>query len=162
MLFPMKAHYAAVAMLHLAVRYHEPQPASIREVAQEHQIPLAFLTQIFQFLRSAGLVTSTRGPSGGFRLSLPPEEISLGTVIDAVYSLAPHEPDVSGSERNRSSPRFGMNSIWRCVLIWMESSSANWWPSINRYLKPCFTSRSPCSTSRCLLRRCGWAVLLAN
>ena len=97
MLFPVKAHYAAVAMLHLAVRFQHPAPSSLREIAEEHHIPLPFLTQILQHLKASGLVTATRGPTGGYRLSCSPQNISMGDIVDAVHSLAPHETDHSGT-----------------------------------------------------------------
>jgi Rrf2 family protein len=79
-----KSHYAAVAMLELAVRAEEPQPISVRDIAAEHDVPLAFLNQIFQQLKVAGLVTSVRGSAGGYRLQRSASMITLAEIIDAV------------------------------------------------------------------------------
>ncbi len=79
-----RSHYAAVAMLELAIREEEPQPVSLRGIAQMHRVPLPFLTQILQQLKVAGLVASSRGSAGGYRLKRPSSMISLAEIIDAV------------------------------------------------------------------------------
>jgi len=79
-----RSHYAAVAMLELAIRSNDPQPVSLRGISEMHQVPLPFLTQILQQLKVAGLVTSSRGATGGYRLQRPSSMISLAEIIDAV------------------------------------------------------------------------------
>ena len=79
-----RSHYAAVAMLELAIRSSDPQPVSLRGIAEMHQVPLPFLTQILQQLKVAGLVTSSRGSAGGYRLQRPSSTISLAEISDAV------------------------------------------------------------------------------
>ncbi len=79
-----RSHYAAVAMLELAIRSSDPQPVALRGIAEMHQVPLPFLTQILQQLKVAGLVTSSRGSAGGYRLQRPSSMISLAEIIDAV------------------------------------------------------------------------------
>ena len=56
-------------------------------IAREQQIPSQFLGQILQQLRAAGLIISTRGSNGGFRLSRKPATISIAEVVDAVCPL---------------------------------------------------------------------------
>ena len=56
MQIPVKAHYAAVAMLALAQRYQDGELVSARTMAEEHSVPNQFLVQILQQLRSAGLI----------------------------------------------------------------------------------------------------------
>ncbi len=87
-LLPIKAHYAAVAMLELALRYQEPIPVCLRDIADEHAIPLPFLTQILQQLRTANLVQSTRGAAGGYRLCRHPSRIHLAEIVQAVCPTA--------------------------------------------------------------------------
>lgn len=62
----------------------------IREIAGAHEIPERYLVQILLQLKGAGLVTSTRGASGGYRLARPADEISLGEVLGAIDG--PEEP----------------------------------------------------------------------
>lgn len=78
-----KGRYGVRALFDLA--YHGERVASqIREIAERQSIPARFLEQIFQDLRRAGLVSSKRGPRGGYQLTRPAREISLGDVLKAV------------------------------------------------------------------------------
>ena len=79
-----KAEYACLAIIALAKRHHEDRPLPIREIAEAQDIPATFLTQILLKLKGAGLVISTRGSSGGYRLARPPEQISLIDVLRIV------------------------------------------------------------------------------
>lgn len=84
MQLPIKAHYAVLAMLALAMRHRSGDLLAARTIASQHRIPSQFLGQILQQLRMAGLIQSTRGSSGGFRLSQAPEKISLGQILESV------------------------------------------------------------------------------
>jgi Rrf2 family protein len=79
-----KAEYACVAMLELAARYHAPEPLRIKAIADAQGIPQRFLVQILLQLKTAGLVASVRGASGGYQLARPPENISLAQVVNAI------------------------------------------------------------------------------
>jgi Rrf2 family protein len=59
-------------------------PVQIRVISERQAIPSRYLEQIFQRLRRAGLVTSKRGPGGGYTLSRSPARISLREVVEAV------------------------------------------------------------------------------
>jgi Rrf2 family protein len=79
-----KAEYACVAMLELAASHRAPQPVRIKAIADAQGIPQRFLVQILLQLKTAGLVASIRGASGGYQLARPPEKISLADVITAI------------------------------------------------------------------------------
>jgi len=79
-----RVHYAALAMLELAIRASDDAPVAIREISDRHGVPAAFLTQILRTLRAAGWVTSVRGSSGGYRLSVDPDTVSLLDIAEAV------------------------------------------------------------------------------
>ena len=83
-----KAEYACVAMLELAANYGEPQPLPIKAIAEAQSIPQNFLVQILLQLKTAQLVVSVRGASGGYQLARPPEEITLADVINAIDDRA--------------------------------------------------------------------------
>ena len=79
------------AMVDLA-QHNEDGPVQCHEIAQRQDISVSYLEQLFVRLRKAGLVESTRGPGGGFRLTRQPERIRAGDVIRAVegpIALAP-------------------------------------------------------------------------
>ncbi|AVI61305.1 Fe-S cluster assembly transcriptional regulator IscR [Halomonas sp. M1] len=78
-----KGRYAVTAMLDLALNVQHG-PTSLSDISQRQEISLSYLEQLFARLRRAGLVTSVRGPGGGYLLAMPAEEISVSQVIDAV------------------------------------------------------------------------------
>ena len=58
-----------------------PRVVQIREISQHEQIPAKFLEQILLSLKNAGLLHSKMGVGGGYHLSKPPSEISLGSIV---------------------------------------------------------------------------------
>lgn len=78
-----KGRYAVTAMLDLAIHF-EDGPITLADISQRQCISLSYLEQLFAKLRRQGLVESTRGPGGGYRLSRPPLEIPVADVITAV------------------------------------------------------------------------------
>jgi Rrf2 family protein len=90
-----KAEYACLAMLALAARRPEQPPVRIREIAEAYEIPERYLVQILLQLKGSGLVQSTRGAAGGYRLARNPEGVSVGEVLAAIDGPPepPREPD---------------------------------------------------------------------
>ncbi len=84
MILSAKSEYACLAMLELAQQFGAGRPVQVRRIAERHGIPSPFLVQILQDLKRSGLVESTRGASGGYRLTRAPEEISLAEVLETV------------------------------------------------------------------------------
>jgi len=78
-----KGRYAVMAMADLAKNYVD-EPTSLAAISLRQGISLDYLEQLFSKLRKNNLVKSSRGPSGGYRLTKPPEEIKLLSIIDAV------------------------------------------------------------------------------
>jgi Rrf2 family protein len=83
-----KTEYASLAMLELARRHEADEPVRIREIAEAQGVPGRFLVQILLQLKAAGLVTSTRGASGGYRLAREPDAISLEDIRRVVEGPA--------------------------------------------------------------------------
>ena len=78
-----KGRYAVTAMLDLAL-HHEGGPVALGDIAQRQGISLSYLEQLFTRLRRRGLVCSTRGPGGGYRLGREARHIAVADVIRAV------------------------------------------------------------------------------
>jgi Rrf2 family protein len=93
-----KTEYAAIAMLELAIRYGASEPVRIRTIAETHGVPSRFLVQILLQLKGAGLVASTRGAAGGYRLAKSPQEITLGEIMAIVEG--PPKPISSSADLN--------------------------------------------------------------
>jgi len=70
-------------MLDLSIHYGEG-PITLADIAQRQGISLSYLEQLFSRLRKKSLVSSVRGPGGGYSLGKSAEEIYVGEVISAV------------------------------------------------------------------------------
>jgi Rrf2 family protein len=67
-------------------------PISLNSVAEAENLPLSYLEHLVAKLRNAGLVSSTRGAHGGYRLAKPAESITLDEVVEALEGqIAPME-----------------------------------------------------------------------
>ena len=78
-----KGRYAVTAMLDLAM--HKAQgPVSLADISQRQAISLSYLEQLFAKLRRVSLVSSVRGPGGGYELQRGSEVIFIAEIIDAV------------------------------------------------------------------------------
>lgn len=85
-------------MLQLAQEHAASQPVQAPRIAERQGIPATFLVQILHDLKRAGLVVSTRGAAGGYRLSRSPSEITLADVVDVFESADdPAECAAAGS-----------------------------------------------------------------
>ena len=78
-----KGRYAVTAMLDLALHGVE-HPVSLADISSRQDISLSYLEQLFAKLRRNNLVSSVRGPGGGYRLSRGGDEIFVAQIIDAV------------------------------------------------------------------------------
>jgi Rrf2 family iron-sulfur cluster assembly transcriptional regulator len=79
----LQVQYAICGIFDLAYNA-EGEPIQIRVICERQEIPARYLEQIFQRLRRAQLVTSKRGPGGGYSLARPPSQITLRSVVEAV------------------------------------------------------------------------------
>lgn len=78
-----KGRYAVTAMLDLAI-HAKHGPVSLNDISGRQGISLSYLEQLFSKLRKNELVSSVRGPGGGYRLSRDSAEIDVASVVDAV------------------------------------------------------------------------------
>jgi Rrf2 family cysteine metabolism transcriptional repressor len=108
-----KAEYACVAMLELAANRDNSQPVRVKTIAEAHNIPLRFLVQILLQLKGAGLVASTRGASGGYHLTRPPDMISIADIINVIDRALPARS--AESQPAQSLAFTTLRGIWRNV-----------------------------------------------
>ncbi len=87
-----KAHsYAVAAMVQIAAHESE-EPLSAIAINERVSLPLSFLKQLLRELTNAGLVESSLGRSGGFKLARPADRITLYEIVDAVKGGLKSEP----------------------------------------------------------------------
>ncbi|PRY63274.1 BadM/Rrf2 family transcriptional regulator [Knoellia remsis] len=119
-----RTEYAVRAMLILAeAATTEGGPVSVETLATRQALPRKFLEAIVADLRTAGLVTSTRGARGGYSLAREPQEISLGDVFRAVdgplaevRGLRPHETAYEGVAQHLPTVWVAVRASLRAVL----------------------------------------------
>lgn len=78
-----KGRYAVTAMLDLALHAHDG-PVSLADISERQDISISYLEQLFSKLRKNALVSSVRGPGGGYRLSRDADQLFVAQIIDAV------------------------------------------------------------------------------
>ena len=78
-----KGRYGTRLMLDLALHYGEG-PVFLKDVAERQEISEKYLGHLISPLKATGLINSTRGAHGGYTLAKPPQQITLGEVIQAV------------------------------------------------------------------------------
>ena len=78
-----KGRYAVTAMLDLAL-HNDKGPVTLADIADRQGISLSYLEQLFSRLRKQQLVTSVRGPGGGYSLAGTAADVHIAEVITAV------------------------------------------------------------------------------
>ena len=78
-----KGRFAVTAMVDLSMRQTRG-PVTLSAISERQHISLSYLEQLFGKLRRAKLVTSVRGPGGGYCLARPTNAISVAEIITAV------------------------------------------------------------------------------
>ncbi|EAP97734.1 hypothetical protein JNB_19728 [Janibacter sp. HTCC2649] len=119
-----RTDYAVRAMLILGeAQQAESGPVSVETLAQRQSLPRKFLEEIVADLRTAGLVTSTRGARGGYSLARPATETVLGDVFRAVdgplaevRGLRPHETAYEGVALHLPQVWVAVRAALRAVL----------------------------------------------
>ncbi len=95
------------------------RPVPLLEVGRRQRIPARYLEQIFQKLRRAALVTSKRGPGGGYQLARAPEAIALAEIVRAVQGSALTLAE-SDAQPGPETPDF----VWSLLRADLEQSLA--------------------------------------
>ena len=97
-------------MVDLAISGGE-RPVTLGDISERQKISLSYLEQLFGKLRRKALVSSVRGPGGGYRLTRPTAELSVGEII-----LAVDEPidatQCGGKENCRDERKCITHDLW--------------------------------------------------
>ena len=78
-----KGRFAVTAMVDLAMRQNRG-PVTLAAISDRQHISLSYLEQLFGKLRRAKLVSSVRGPGGGYNLAQPAQHITVASIVSAV------------------------------------------------------------------------------
>lgn len=114
-----KGRYAIRAMLDLAMQTRE-NPIMIKDISRRQDISDLYLEQLFNRLKTAGLVRSTRGPRGGFTLTRAPSLITMRDVLQAMEgSTAPVEC-VDNAQICERSDNCVTRQLWSAIKLAMD------------------------------------------
>ncbi len=86
-MFSKSCHYGLQAMIYIALKSTGGKNVDLTQIATELDIPKHFLSKILQQLVKNQLLQSMKGPTGGFRLSRPSDQITLVQIINAIDGL---------------------------------------------------------------------------
>lgn len=120
MLISSKSEYGLLALMDIFMNQQQG-PVNRSHIAERLQIPLPYLTQVLRELVNGGILQSSRGPSGGYRLESDPGEISLLDVVTVLQgSVSP--ATCAGNDGDNGCMR-----LEGCVLagVWSRLKTAN-------------------------------------
>lgn len=108
-----KGRYAMVALTDIALQ-PEDSLVTLGEISKRQDISLPYLEQLFVKLRRAELVTSVRGPGGGYRLSRSASDIRVSDVLTAVDETvdALHKGAGASGAASGSKAQSVTNRLW--------------------------------------------------
>ena len=116
-----RVDYAVRAAVELAAA--APGSLTSERIAQAQGIPARFLQAILGDLQHARLVTSQRGRDGGYRLALPPEEVSIARVmrieqgfLAEVHGQRPEDVEYPGAAAALANVWVAAREAYRRVL----------------------------------------------
>jgi len=114
-----RARYGTRVVLELALHWGE-RPVLLKDVAQEHQLPLQYLQQLIGPLVKGGIIKTTRGPRGGVSLLKPPREVTLSEVIQLLEGSITPVACVDNPELYPLSDTCVTHDIWAEVKKAMD------------------------------------------
>lgn len=103
-MFSDTAEYALRATLYIAQQTQGGRAVRAEDVAAALSVPRNYLSKILHVLARNGVLKSTRGPAGGFRLARDPDAVPIFTVIQSFESLEPRSCILGRAECSDSHP----------------------------------------------------------
>lgn len=111
-----KGRYAMVALVDIALQKDDTL-VTLGDVAKRQDVSLPYLEQLFVKLRRADLVSSVRGPGGGYRLSRAPSDIRIAEILAAVDETvdALHKGAGASGGASGSRAQSMTNRLWESL-----------------------------------------------
>ena len=120
MILSQTAVYALKAVMYLSETTKD-DPVRVDDIAEALDVPRNYLSKILHVLGRAGLLQSTRGPHGGFRLAKPAAELLLTDVIGHFDDVTETSGCLLGRERCSDSDPCAAHSRWKDVSTAVRS-----------------------------------------
>ena len=91
------------------------RPMSASQIALRQDLSIAYLEQLLHRLRKEGLVTSIRGPKGGYLLAREPDQIRVADIVRVLDGKSEkRDGNGKGKEAHRHAQRIA-HAVFRCV-----------------------------------------------
>ena len=111
MIYSRPAEYAMRAFVHLA-QMPDGKYTMAKNIAEQEGIPTHFLAKILQQLATKGLLRSRRGPTGGFALRVPSEDVRLWDIVEALDGRSQYTACASGLAECSDDMPCSMHDSW--------------------------------------------------
>jgi len=111
-IYSRSCEYAIRALMRLA-QAPQGKPLMVKQIAEQDGIPAYFLAKVLQQLARRGLLRSSKGPTGGFALRAPANEITLVQIVEALDGLTEYQRCVSGLSECTDDTPCGMHDAWK-------------------------------------------------
>jgi Rrf2 family protein len=108
------AEYALRALIHLA-EHQEEGPLRVDDVATALGVPRNYLSKVLHVLAKRGLLTSSRGPKGGFELGVPAEALSLYAAVEPFDDIEARRSCLLGQQACSDEHPCEVHGLWKDV-----------------------------------------------
>ena len=126
MIYSRSAEYAIRAFMHLAT-VPPGKYAMVKHIAETSDIPTHFLAKILQQLARKGFLRSSKGPTGGFALRKPAEEITMIELVESIDGLTDYRRCPGGMTECNDDQPCGMHDSWKAlrgrIMEYLERTS---------------------------------------
>ena len=115
MILSQTAEHALRAVLYVAGSEERGELIKVNEIADELRMPRNSLSKILHSLTRSGVLSSVRGPNGGFRLAIPAEQLSLARVVAPYDSVGQDRRCLLGRSRCTDDEACAAHDSWKSV-----------------------------------------------
>ncbi len=106
-----RGQYALMALVEL-VGHNDNHPIPLSIIAEQKNISLSYLEQLFAGLRKHGIVRSYRGPGGGYMLAKAAIDISVSDVLRAAEDSAPAKRQKKSGKKQKYPQDCPTLTLW--------------------------------------------------
>ena len=124
-----KGQIAISGMMFLAI-HGKGRAMTAAQIASDQDISVSYIEQLFASLRESNLIEGVRGPGGGYKLALQPDEITVADIVTSV-------DDRTYAMRENIIPHYGDNVRYLSQMMWSSLSRRIYQFLHNITLKEC-------------------------
>lgn len=114
MIYSRSAEYAIRALVHLA-EVPAGKYAMVKNIAEKCDIPAHFLAKILQQLARKGFLRSSKGPTGGFCLRTPANELTMWHLVEAIDGATDYNRCPGGMTQCNDDQPCGLHDNWKAL-----------------------------------------------